>query len=405
MLLNLAFVIIIALGFSTLFTRFRLPGLLGMILTGALLGPYAQKALIAHYNISILNPLFISETLINLSSELRTLALIVILIRAGLGINRKSLNTIGIHAAKMSVIPGLLEGAAVLAISMLYLNLPLFEAGMLGFIIAAVSPAVIVPSMLTLMESGLGKAKAIPTLILAGASVDDVVAITLFGGFLGAATGTSTSFLALGLTIPLSIILGLVTGALIGLLLVTLFKKYHMRDTKKVILFLVIAVLYHSLESIIPIATLIGIMAIGFMILEKYDSLAKRLATKFNKVWVLAEIILFVLIGAQVNILVAAEAGLIGLGIISLGLIARSMGVWISLIGSDLNKKEKLFCTIAYTPKATVQAAIGAIPLSMGVPSGELILALAVLSIIVTAPLGAIGISISAPHLLEKEPV
>ncbi|MGL1901295.1 MAG: cation:proton antiporter [Fibrobacterales bacterium] len=405
MLLNLAFVIIIAFGLSTLFTRFRLPGLLGMILTGVLLGPFTQKAVVAHFDIAALNFLFISDTLINLSSELRTLALIVILIRAGLGINRQSLNKIGIHAAKMSVIPGLLEGSVILIISMVYLDLPLFEAGMLGFIIAAVSPAVIVPSMLSLMESGYGKVKAIPTLILAGASVDDVVAITLFGGFLGAATGTGTSLLSLGLSIPLSIVLGLISGALIGLILVKFFTHNHMRDTKKVILFLVVAVLYHSLEEVIPIATLIGIMAIGFMILEKHDSLAKRLATKFNKVWVLAEIILFVLIGAQVNILVATHAGLIGLIIITLGLTARSLGVWISLIRSNLNKKEKLFCTISYTPKATVQAAIGAIPLSMGIPSGELILALAVLSIIITAPLGAIAISISAPYLLEKEPV
>lgn len=405
MLLNLAIVIIIALGFSVLFTRLKLPGLLGMIITGALLGPYSQQALSGYIEISSLSFLFISDTLITLSTELRTLALIVILIRAGLGIHKKSLQQIGVHAAKMSFIPGILEGLSVMVVAHYLLALPLLEAGMLGFIIAAVSPAVIVPAMLHLKESGWGKKKAIPTLILAGASLDDVFAITIFGAFLGAATGSNTSLLQIGLSVPISIMVGIAIGALIGIALVWFFKKFHMRDTKKVLLFLVIAVFFHSLEQgvpSIPIASLIGIMTIGYIILNKYDLLANRLAAKFNKIWVLAEIILFVLIGAQVNILVAADAGTIGVVIIAIGLIARSAGVWLSLLGSNFNAKEKLFCTIAYSPKATVQAAIGAIPLSMGIPSGEIILALAVLSIFITAPLGAIGISLSAEKLLEK---
>ncbi len=405
MLLNFAIVIIVALGFTILFTRLKLPGLLGMIITGVLLGPYSQQALSSHIDISSLSFLFISDTLIELSTELRTLALIVILIRAGLGIHKKSLQQIGVHAAKMSFIPGILEGLAVMGISHSLLALPLLEAGMLGFIIAAVSPAVIVPAMIQLKESGLGKTKAIPTLILAGASLDDVFAITIFGAFLGAATGSNMSLLQIGLSVPISIILGVVIGVLIGIALVWFFKKFHMRDTKKVILFLVVAVFFHSLEKgipSIPIASLIGIMTIGYIILDRHNLLANRLATKFNKIWVLAEIVLFVLIGAQVNILVAADAGAIGIAIIAFGLLARSAGVWLSLLGSDFNSKEKLFCTIAYSPKATVQAAIGAIPLSMGIPSGEIILALAVLSIIITAPLGAIGINLSAEKLLDK---
>ncbi len=388
MLINLAVITTIALLLSWAFERFRLPGLLGMILTGVLLGPCGLD--------------IIGTDLMAISAELRTAALIVILIRAGLGINRETLNRIGIPALKMSCIPGILEGLVVLLASRLLLDLPLAQAGMLAFIVAAVSPAVVVPQMLDLKEKGFGRHKEVPTLVLAGASLDDVFAITLFGVFLGMGKGEHQNLLVSFLKIPFSIVLGVGLGATIGYLLVRFFRRYTMRDTRKVLVFMAAAILFHQLENYLAIASLVGIMAIGFVILEQHDDLAKRLAAKFNKIWVFAEILLFVLIGAQVQVGVVLGAGLVGLLLIALGLAGRSLGVWLSLAGSELDRKERLFCMIAYTPKATVQAAIGALPLAAGLPHGEVILAIAVLSIIVTAPLGAIGIRMASQRLLER---
>ena len=393
MLFNLAIIVIVALGVSWLFERIKLPGLLGMILTGVFLGPSFCK--------------FISKDVLDLSTELRSAALIVILIRAGLGINRQVLNRVGVSAIKMSFIPGLFEGAAIMALAHYCMGFSVSQAGILAFIVAAVSPAVIVPQMLQLKEEGYGKNKEVPTLVLAGASVDDVMAITLFGAFLGMETGEQTSLAwAIG-KIPVSIILGALFGCALGFIIVKFFKSVKMRDTRKVIIFMVIAICLTKLEKaeLFPIASLLGIMAMGFVILEKHDALAKRLAAKFNKIWVLAEVLLFVMIGAAVELDAVKEVGAIAFVIIFVGLVARSGGVWISLLKSELNNKERLFCVIAYWPKATVQAAIGAIPLAYGVPHGDKILAIAVLSIIITAPLGAIGIRTTSAKLLEKTPV
>lgn len=282
-----------------------------------------------------------------------------------------------------------------------------YEAGMLGFIIAAVSPAVVVPQMLDLIENSRGAKKGIPTLILTGASIDDVIAITLFSSFLGFYGGAQISILYSVLSVPLSIGLGLLFGVGIGFLLLFLFKKYHIRDTKKALMILSLAILMTStedfLKDIIPIASLLGVMALGYVLREKYWKVAERLSVKFNKIWVFAEIMLFVLVGAQVNIKVAVESGLIGLLIIAVGLLARSSGVLLSLRKTKLNIRERLFCVIAYVPKATVQAAIGGIPLATGVASGDIILAMAVLSIIITAPLGAIGIKAAGNHWLSDD--
>jgi NhaP-type Na+/H+ or K+/H+ antiporter len=319
----------------------------------------------------------------------------------------------------MGFVPCIVEGAVVMAASHYLLGLPWSQAGMLGFIIAAVSPAVVVPQMLELKESGFGKKNEIPTLILAGASVDDVFAITIFSAFAGLTGGGSVDVGYLLLGVPLGIVLGAVIGAGIGLALVWFFKKYHMRDTKKVILFMIIAVVFYDLcelqqvKEIVPIAALLGVMTIGFVILEKYDILANRLALKFQKIWVLAEILLFVYIGTEVRV-DELDGSLVGTGvlILAIGLAARSFGVWLSLLGSRLTSKERLFCMIAYFPKATVQAAMGAVPLqmvlegkmgSMTEQSGKVILAIAVLSIVVTAPLGAIGVKRAGPRLLEQE--
>lgn len=300
----------------------------------------------------------------------------------------------------------MLEGFTIAYISMKFFNFTLIQGGMLGFIIAAVSPAVIVPAMLSLMENGLGKKKNIPTLILAGASIDDLFAITIFSTFLGMYSGNNINIGMKILGIPLSIILGILAGVVTGIILVQVFKKYQMRDTKKVLYLLGLSILLTTFEDLIKskieIAGLLGVMTIGFIIFEKMPDLGSRLSSKLNKIWVFAEVLLFVLVGAQVNVALALDAGSKGIVLLAIGLLARSIGVILSLIGTELNMKEKLFCILAYIPKATVQAAIGAIPLSMGVESGDLILSLAVLSIIITAPLGSIAIKVSGKKLLEQ---
>jgi NhaP-type Na+/H+ or K+/H+ antiporter len=405
MLLNLSIIIVVALLLNYSFTKLKLPGLIGMISTGIILGPSCLD--------------FISPQILDISGELKTAALIVILIRAGLGINKTTLNKVGVPAMKMSCIPGILEGITVTVVSHYLLGLSYIESGMLGFIIAAVSPAVVVPQMLEIKELGLGQKKEIPTLVLAGASIDDVFAITIFGVFLDLGMkNVSSDYYTLAYKVPLGVIAGVVIGLGIGYLFVKFFSKVHTRDTKKVLIFMIISILFHDttnleqVKEVLPIASLIGIMAIGFIILEKNEDLAHRLAAKFNRVWVLAEILLFVLIGSQVKI-EALNMDIIfyGLLILVLGLTARSLGVMIALAGSELNMKEKLFCVIAYIPKATVQAAIGAVPLTMimqgnmnenfTVADGNIILAMAVLSIIITAPIGAIGIKLGAPKLLN----
>ena len=394
MALSLALIILFALLFGRFFDRLKLPALLGMLLIGILLGPYGFD--------------LISQDILNISSDLRMIALIVILIRAGLGIEKETLKKVGVPAVKLSFIPGLMEGTAIILAAIYFLDFGFIEAGILGFIIAAVSPAVVVPQMLSLIEQQKGAAKGIPTLVLTGASVDDVVAITIFSAFLSIYGGQQINIFRQFLNVPLAIFIGIILGTATALFLIYIFKKYHIRDTKKALLLLSFGILMnsleHLLEGIIPIATLLGIMVIGFVIQERYSVLGKRLSSKFNKIWVFAELMLFVLIGAEVNIYLALESGLTGIIIIAVGLVFRSLGVVISLAGTNLNLKERGFCVLAYTPKATVQAAIGAIPLAAGVASGELILALAVLSIVITAPLGAAAIKKAGEHWLNDDP-
>ena len=403
MLFSFAFFILIAIGLSKLFEKLRLPGLLGMILTGIILGEYSRNYIVNILKLDFLEPFFISDKILSISSDLRLCALIVILIRAGLGIDRESLKKIGNVALKMSCIPCLFEGFTIMMVTHLLLGFPLPICGTLGFIIAAVSPAVVVPEMLSLKEKNLGKEREIPTLILAGASIDDIFAITLFSSFLSLSLGKNVNIYKEFLKIPLSIIIGIVLGGVIGIILVKFFKKYHIRDTRKAIIFLMVGIIFHQLETlnIFPIASLLGIMTMGFIILEKYPILAKRLSTKFNKIWVFSEIILFVLIGAAVNIKVIFSSSSVGVIIVLIGLVGRMLGVGVSLFGSNLNKKERLFCGLSYIPKATVQAAISGIPLAMGVPHGEILLAIGVLSIIISVPIGVIGIRMGQTRLLK----
>ncbi|NOH17273.1 cation:proton antiporter [Clostridium cochlearium] len=390
MAVSLAIILLLGLPVNKLFQKIRIPGLLGLLILGVIIGPYGLNLLQAD--------------MINASSDLRKIALIVILLRAGFGINKEDLKKVGKTALKISCIPGLIEGFFIAFISTKLLGFSFIEGGLLGFIIAAVSPAVVVPSMLNLIGNKIGTNKGIPTLILAGASIDDVFAITIFSAFLGLYGGSHMNIGIQILNIPVSILLGIILGIIIGLTMVKIFNKYHIRDTEKVLFIISVSILLTELEKVlktkIEIASLLGVMTIGFVIFEKMSNVGKRLATKFNKIWIFAEILLFVLVGAQVNINVAVNAGKVGIIVILIGLLGRSIGVIISLLGTELNWKERLFCIIAYIPKATVQAAMGAVPLSLGIESGDIILAISVLAILITAPLGAIGINFSARKLL-----
>lgn len=390
---SVAIIILLAIISNFIFEKIKLPGLLGMLILGITIGPYG-------FNL-------IHGDLLNISSDLRKIALIVILLRAGMGIKISDLKKIGKPAIKMSCIPGILEGFFIAFISTKLLGFTFIQGGILGFIIAAVSPAVVVPQMINLIDNKIGTNKSIPTLILAGASIDDVFAITILTSFLALYSGKDVNIASQLLQIPLSIILGIVLGLILGFVIIYLFKKCSINDVKKILIMLAISILLTTLETIFKdkllIASLLGVMTIGFVLTEKLPNVATPLSQGLNKLWIFAEILLFVLVGAQVNISVAFTSGAIGIIIIFIGLVGRSIGVIISLIGTNLNVKERIFCVISYIPKATVQAAMGALPLSLGVVSGDLILAISVLSILVTAPLGAIGIKVSSKSLLHVE--
>lgn len=390
---SIAIIILLAIVSNFIFEKIKLPGLLGMLILGITIGPYG-------FNL-------VHGDLLNISSDLRKIALIVILLRAGMGIKTSDLKKIGKPAIKMSCIPGILEGFFIAFISTKLLGFTFIQGGILGFIIAAVSPAVVVPQMINLIDNKIGTNKSIPTLILAGASIDDVFAITILTSFLALYSGKDVNIASQLLQIPLSIILGIGLGLILGFIIIYLFKKCSINDVKKILIVLAISILLTTLETIFKdkllIASLLGVMTIGFVLTEKLPNVAAPLSQGLNKLWIFAEILLFVLVGAQVNISVAFTSGAIGIIIIFIGLVGRSIGVIISLIGTNLNVKERIFCVISYIPKATVQAAMGALPLSLGVVSGDLILAISVLSILITAPLGAIGIKVSSKSLLHVE--
>ncbi|OSB13270.1 cation:proton antiporter [Clostridium botulinum] len=389
---SLAIIILLGLIANKLFEKLKLPGLLGMLILGILIGPHGLN--------------WLSKDILNASSDLRKIALIVILLRAGLGLNKDELKLVGKTALKLSCIPGIIEGLFIAIASVKLLGFSFIQGGLLGFIIAAVSPAVVVPQMLSLMDKGLGKAKGIPTLILAGASIDDVFAITIFSTFLGLYAGKNINIAKQILKIPVSIILGTLIGVLSAIIIIKIFKKYPIDNTKKILIILSISIILTLIEALLKgkleIASLLGVMALGFVISDKIPSIGDKVSKGLNEIWVFAQILLFVLVGAEVNMVIAFKSGFLGIIIIALGLIGRSIGVLISLKGSNLNKEEKLFCIIAYIPKATVQAAMGAVPLANGVEAGDIILAIAVLSILTTAPLGVIAINLSGPKLLES---
>ena len=392
MLFSFALIFLSGIILGSIFNRLKLPQLIGMLLTGIILGPYL---------LNLLNPKILS-----ISADLRQIALIIILTRAGLNLDINDLKKVGRPAVLMCFVPATFEILGMIIFAPKFLGLGLLDSAILGTVIAAVSPAVIVPKMLKLMEEGYGADRSIPQMIMAGASVDDVFVIVLFTSFIGLASTGSFSMLNL-IKIPTSIFFGISVGFLCAILLIYLFKKIHMRDSLKVIIILNISFLLvtfeHSLTDIIGFSGLLAIMSIGTGIQAKNTMLSKRMSIKYSKLWIPAEVMLFVLVGATVNIKYALRASIPAILLIITVLIFRMAGVFLCLVGTSLSYRERLFCMIAYCPKATVQAAIGSIPLSMGLPSGNIILTVAVLSILITAPLGAFAIDISYKKLLKKE--
>lgn len=391
MLLSLALIFLLGMILGSLFKKLKLPALLGMLLTGILLGPHFFNLL--------------DSSILNISADLRQIALIIILTRAGLNLDIQDLKKVGRPAFFMCFIPATLEIIGMIILASYLFKLSFLDSVILGTVIAAVSPAVIVPKMLKLMEEGYGKKNNIPQLIMAGASVDDIFVIVLFTVFTGLATTGALSF-AEFIKIPTSIILGLLAGAILGKILALFFEKIHLRDSNKVIILLSIAFLLVTLEKsitgIIGFSGLLAIMAMGGTIKKFRKEVAIRLSNKFSKLWIASELILFVLVGASVNINYLSSTGILAIILILGVLIFRMFGVFISLLGTPLDRKERLFSMIAYCPKATVQAAIGSIPLAMGLPCGELILSIAVLSILITAPLASFAIDLTYKKLLTK---
>ena len=392
MLFSLTLIFLSGIILGSIFNRLKLPQLIGMLLTGIILGPYL---------LNLLDPKILS-----ISADLRQIALIIILTRAGLNLDINDLKKVGRPAVLMCFVPATFEILGMIIFAPKFLGLGLLDSAILGTVIAAVSPAVVVPKMLKLMEEGYGTDRSIPQLIMAGASVDDVFVIVLFTSFIGLASNGTFSMLNL-IKIPTSIFFGIFIGFLCAILLIYLFRKIHIRDSLKVIIILNISFLLvtfeHSLTGIIGFSGLLAIMSIGTGIQAKNTMLSKRMSIKYSKLWITAEVMLFVLVGATVNIKYALGASIPAILLIITVLIFRMIGVFLCLVGTPLSYRERLFCMIAYCPKATVQAAIGSIPLSMGLPSGNIILTVAVLSILITAPLGAFAIDISYKKLLKKE--
>ena len=391
MLLSISLILILGMFMGWICRKMKLPALLGMLITGIILGPYGLNLL--------------DGSILGISAELRKIALIIILTRAGLGLNLSGLKKIGRPAVLMCFVPASFELLGMILLAPKLMGLSVLESAVMGAVLAAVSPAVVVPRMVKLMDEGYGVKEGIPQLILAGASVDDVYVIVLFSTFVGMMQGEGASILKF-VNIPISIFLGIAIGLLIGVLLAYFFKKMHIRDTSKVLIILSISfllvVMEDKLSTPITFSALIAIMFIGIGLQKKRETVAKRLSVKYGKLWVAAEVFLFVLVGATVNIGYLGKVGVKALIVIIGALVFRMFGVFVCLLGTSLKRKERLFTMLAYTPKATVQAAIGGIPLALGFTCGDLVLTVAVLAIVLTAPLGAFAIDLSYKKLLNR---
>lgn len=391
MLLSIALILLTGMFMGWLCKKIKLPGLLGMLFTGIILGPY------------VLN--FIDDSILNISADLRKIALIIILTRAGLSLDIKDLKKVGRPAVLMCFVPACFEMAGMILLAPRILGISTLDAAIMGAVVAAVSPAVVVPKMIKLMEEGYGVKQGIPQLILAGASVDDVFVIVMFTAFTGLAQGEAVSLKSF-VNVPLSVITGIFVGLAAGCLLAKFFEKVHIRDTSKVMILLSVSFILVTAEDyaadMIPFASLIGVMAAGISLQKKREVVAKRLSSKFNKLWVVSEIMLFVLVGAAVDIQYAVKAGIAPVFLIFSVIIFRMAGVFVCLLKTKLNIKERAFCMLAYMPKATVQAAIGGLPLAMGLSCGNIVLSVAVIAILITAPLGAFCIDMTYKRFLQR---
>lgn len=398
MLTSLALVFLLGLAAAALCSRIGLPRIIGMLLTGILIGPY------------VLN--WLDDSILSISSKLRQMALIIILIKAGLSLDLSDLKKVGRPAVMMACVPASCELLAFFLLAPHILGINRIEAAVMGAVLGAVSPAVVVPRMVQLMEEKWGTGQGIPQMILAGASCDDIYVIVLFSTFVGMAQGGSANMMDF-VNIPVSIALGVALGAAVGLLLHLFLETAYrhgcyVRNSTKVILILGLSFLLMAVETwlkgIVSVSGLLAVMSMACVLkIKSPEKVTKRLSAKFGKLWIAAEAILFVLVGAAVDIRCVVQAGAAAVLMIALALVFRAVGVSICMLGTGLNRKERLFCVIAYLPKATVQAAIGSVPLSMGLPCGQLVLSVAVLAILITAPLGAIGIDRTAGRLLVQE--
>ena len=392
MLLSISLILILGMFMGWICRKMKLPALLGMLITGIILGSYGLNLL--------------DGSILGISAELRKIALIIILTRAGLGLDLSGLKKIGRPAVLMCFVPASFELLGMILLAPKLMGLSVLEAAVMGAVLAAVSPAVVVPRMVKLMDEGYGVKEGIPQLILAGASVDDVYVIVLFSTFVGMMQGEGASILKF-VNIPVSIFFGIAIGLFLGVLLAYFFKKVHIRDTSKVLIILSISfllvVIEDKLTTAITFSSLIAVMFIGIGLQKKREAVAKRLSVKYGKLWVAAEVFLFVLVGATVNIEYLGKVGAKAFVVIIGALIFRMFGVFVCLLGTNLKRKEQLLAMMAYTPKATVQAAIGGIPLALGLACGDTVLTVAVLAIVFTAPLGAFAIDLSYKKLLNKQ--
>ena len=392
MLLSISLILILGMFMGWICQKIKLPALLGMLITGVILGPYGLNLL--------------DGSILGISAELRKIALIIILTRAGLGLDLFGLKKIGRPAVLMCFVPASFELLGMILLAPKLMGASVLESAVMGAVLAAVSPAVVVSRMVKLMDEGYGVKEGIPQLILAGASVDDVYVIVLFSTFVGMMQGEGASILKF-VNVPVSIFGGIAIGLLLGVLLAYFFKKVHIRDTSKVLIILSISfllvVIEDKLTTAITFSSLIAVMFIGIGLQKKREAVAERLSVKYGKLWVAAEVFLFVLVGATVNIEYLGKVGSKAFVVIIGALIFRMFGVFVCLLGTGLKRKERLFAMVAYTPKATVQAAIGGIPLALGFACGDTVLTMAVLAIVLTAPLGAFAIDLSYKKLLNKQ--
>lgn len=394
MLTSLGLVLLLGMALGALAKRLKLPSLVGMLIAGMILGPYALNLL--------------SDSLLNISADLRQLALIIILTRAGLSLDVEALNRVGRPAILMCFVPACFEILGMTLLAPALLGVSTLDAAIMGAVVGAVSPAVIVPRMIRLSEEGWGVDRGIPQLILAGASVDDVFVIVMFTAFTGLASGGEGLTAGAVLSIPASILTGVAAGLLLGWLLAQWFRRVHMRDSVKVVILLSLAFLLvaaeDALEGIFPFSGLLAVMGAGVGLQRWRSVVAQRLSLKFSKLWVAAEVALFVLVGAAVDLRYALSAGVMAILAVLGTLCFRAVGVLVCVSGAHFSPKEKLFCVLGYLPKATVQAAIGGVPLAMGLGCGQIVLTVAVIAILVTAPLGALAIDRSYPKLLTQRP-